>query len=50
MKKNDWKICRGYQWAGWNDNAAGTEKSYTDGQQVTNLTDVSWDNVTLYAQ
>lgn len=40
----------GYQWAGWNDNAAGTGKSYTDGQQVTNLTDVSGGNVTLYAQ
>ena len=40
----------GYQWAGWNDNAAGTGKAYTDGQQVTNLTDVSGGNVTLYAQ
>ena len=40
----------GYQWSGWNDNAAGTGKAYTDGQQVTNLTDVSGGNVTLYAQ
>ena len=40
----------GYQWAGWNDNAAGTGKAYTDGQQVTNLTDVSGGKVTLYAQ
>lgn len=40
----------GYQWAGWNDNAAGTGKAYTDSQQVTNLTDVSGGNVTLYAQ
>ena len=40
----------GYDFAGWNTAADGSGDSYTDGQEVNNLTPVDGATVTLYAQ
>ena len=40
----------GYTFAGWNTEADGSGDAYTDGEEVTNLTDEEEGSVTLYAQ
>ena len=40
----------GYRFTGWNTQADGKGTSYTDGQEVTNLSTVDNDKITLYAQ
>ena len=40
----------GYTFTGWNTQPDGGGTSYTDGQNISNLTSVERDNVTLYAQ
>ena len=40
----------GYTFAGWNTQPDGGGTSYTDGQNISNLTSVEGDTVTLYAQ
>ena len=40
----------GYTFAGWNTASDGSSTSYTDGQEVENLTTVNGDTITLYAQ
>ena len=40
----------GYTFTGWNTQPDGGGTSYTDGQNVSNLTSVEGDTVTLYAQ
>ena len=39
-----------YEFTGWNTQANGSGTSYTDGQSVSNLTDIDDGTVTLYAQ
>ena len=39
----------GYKFVGWNTDQNETTAQYTDGQSVTNLTDVNGGSVTLYA-
>lgn len=41
---------KGYTFNGWNTNANGTGTSYTDKQQVNNLTTENLKTITLYAQ
>lgn len=40
----------GYQFNGWNTNAAGTGTNYSNGQSVSNLTSTSGGTVNLYAK
>ena len=40
----------GYTFAGWNTQSDGGGTAYTDGQNVTNLTSVEGETVTLFAQ
>ncbi len=40
----------GHTFIGWNTQPDGTGTAYSDGQNVTNLTDVDGDTITLYAQ
>ncbi len=40
----------GYTFTGWNTQPDGGGTSYTDGQNISNLTSVEGDTVTLYAQ
>ena len=40
----------GYTFKGWNTNKSGSGTSYTDGQEVINLTSTSGGQITLYAQ
>ena len=40
----------GYSFTGWNIQADGWGTSYTDGQNVTNLTAIEGETITLYAQ
>ena len=40
----------GYTFVGWNTQSDGGGTAYTDGQNVTNLTSVDGENVTLFAQ
>lgn len=40
----------GYQFNGWNTNAAGTGTNYSNGQSVSNLTTTSGGTVNLYAK
>ena len=39
-----------YEFTGWNTQANGRGTSYTDGQSISNLTDIADGTVTLYAQ
>ena len=39
-----------YEFTGWNTQANGRGTSYTDGQSISNLTDIAGGTVTLYAQ
>ncbi|MBQ7365968.1 MAG: InlB B-repeat-containing protein, partial [Spirochaetaceae bacterium] len=39
-----------YEFSGWNTQVNGGGTSYTDGQSVSNLTDINGGTVTLYAQ
>ena len=39
-----------HTFTGWNTQPDGTGTAYSDGQNVTNLTDVDGDTITLYAQ
>lgn len=40
---------RGYRFSGWNADADGTGKSYTDGEGILNLTDRDGSTVELFA-
>ena len=40
----------GSSWLNWNTEANGSGRTYTDGQQVSNLVDVDGGEITLYAQ
>ncbi len=40
----------GYTFAGWNEHANGTGKSYANGESVSNLSAINGDTVHLYAQ
>ncbi len=42
--------CDGYVFTGWNTEPDGSGQSFTDGQEILNLTDVNEGVVTLYAQ
>lgn len=49
LRKNSF-ACKGYVFAGWNTKADGSGTSYTDGQEVMNLTAEEDGIVKLYAQ
>ena len=48
LTKNGYSL-QGWTFKGWNDNAGGTGKTYSDGQKAVNLTDKDGGVVTLYA-
>lgn len=48
LTKNGYSL-QGWTFTGWNDNAGGTGKTYSDGQKAVNLTDKDGGVVTLYA-
>ena len=49
LRKNSF-ACKGYVFAGWNTKADGSGISFTDGQEVLNLTSEEDGIVKLYAQ
>lgn len=49
LTANDYQR-EGYTFAGWNTGANGSGTDYTDGEEVSELTDVDGAEITLYAQ